>query len=604
MKIYLRILKFAKPYKLYVIISLLSSIMYVLTNGLSLWIIGSLLSSVMNKDSVITSGINPESFTDKVNHLIFSFIDGSSEISLLQYLSLTLIISFALKNLFFYINNISLSYAQNGMLTNIRTRIFNKLQNLSLSFFKNRKSSVLTAIIIHDVNMLRMTFTQTVQNLFNQPLNVLFCLVMLVLINLKLALVSFIIIPVSAYITIKLSASIRRKAKRSSKQIAAIMNIVIENLSGIKIVKAFTREKSEIKKFDIEAKGLFKKQFKLDTLRFMSTPLNDMVGATIGAVLLWIGGKQVLITGTLSGDGFIKFFTFLFAMFQPAKKLAGVNVEISRGVASAERVFKVLDSKETYNEKNKIILNEFNHSIEFSNVSFAYDKNNNVLNNINLKIKKNENIALVGVSGAGKTTFADLIPRYYNVIDGGIFIDNTNINDINVHSLRRKIGIVSQDSILFNESVYNNIKYGNENATSEDIYKAADIANAIEFVNKFPEKFDTLVGEKGTKVSGGQKQRIAIARAIIKNPDILILDEATSALDSESELKIKEAIDKISSNKTLIVIAHRLSTIKNADRILLFKDGKIIEEGNHKKLYELNGEYRKLYNIQFDEKNM
>ena len=602
MKVYLRILKFAKPYKFYVFISLISSILYVLTNGLSLWIIGSLLSSVMNKNSVVTTQLSSESFTDKVNSLIFSFIDGTNEISLLKYLSITLIISFALKNLFFYINNISLSYAQNGMLTNIRNQIFNKFQNLSLSFYKNRKTSVLTAIIIHDVNMLRMTFTQTVQNLFNQPLNVLFCLVMLTLINLKLALVSFIIIPISAYITIQLSASIRRKAKRSSKQIAALMNIVIENLSGIRIVKAFTREKSEIKKFDLEAKGLFKKQFKLDSLRFMSSPLNDMVGATIGAILLWIGGKQVLITHTLSGDGFIKFFTFLFAMFQPAKKLAGVNVEISRGVASAERVFKVLDSKETYNEKGKIELTEFNHNIEFREVTFAYNPKINVLNSINIKIKKNESIALVGASGAGKTTFADLIPRYYNVINGGIYIDNKNINDINVHSLRKKIGIVSQDSILFNESIYENIKYGDENATPEEIYNAADIANATEFINKCPQKYNTLVGEKGTKVSGGQKQRIAIARAVLKNPDILILDEATSALDSESEFKIKKAIDTISSNKTLIVIAHRLSTIKNADRILFFKDGQIIEQGNHKELYELNGEYRKLYNIQFDVK--
>tara|TARA_B100000965_G_scaffold219051_1_gene183384 strand:- start:3368 stop:5176 length:1809 start_codon:yes stop_codon:yes gene_type:complete len=599
MKIYLRILEFAKPYRFYIILSIFASFLYVITNGLSLWIIGSLLSSVMSGGAIINDSVSPITFTDKINRLIFSFIDTNNKIELLKFLSIMLLVSFLFKNIFFYINNIALSYAQNGMIKNIRESIFEKYQNLSISFFKQRKSSVLTSIIIHDVNILKTTFTQTVQNLFNQPLNVIFCIIMLFLINVNLAMISFIIIPLSAYITLKLGSSIRRKALRSSKQIAELMNIVIENINGIKIVKAFTGEKNEIAKFNKEGKGLFNKEFRLDSLRFLTTPVNDMIGAMIGAVLLWVGGKQVLISYTLTGDGFIKFFTFLFSMFTPAKKLAGVSVEINRGIASAERVFDILDNKEVYDNNNKCNIDGFSNSIEFKDASFAYENNNNVLNKINIKINKGEFIALVGESGAGKTTFADLIPRYYSIKNGEILFDGININDINIRSLREKIGIVPQDSILFNDTIYNNIKYGNLSSSKKEILQAAEIANATDFITSFQNKFDTYIGEKGTKISGGQKQRIAIARAIIKNPEILILDEATSALDSKSEVKINDAINKISKTKTIIVIAHRLSTIKNADRILFFKKGEIIESGNHNDLYNLKGEYFNLYNVQF-----
>ena len=600
MKVYLKILKFAGPYKFFITISIIASIFYVFTNGVSLWIIGSLLSSVMNGGSLVSN--NSLTFTEKINDYIFYFIDMDNKFQLLKFLSFSLIVSFFFKNIFFYINNVALSYAQNGMIKNIREDLFKKYQNLSLSFYKKNKSSVLNSIIIHDVNILKTTFTQTVQNAFNQPLNVLFCIVVLFLINYKLAIISFIIIPVSAYITLNLGASIRRKAMRSSKQVASLMNIVLESISGIKIVKAFTSEKNEIDKFNKESKELFNKEFKLDSLRFMSTPINDMIGAMIGAILLWVGGQQVLVTSTLTGDGFIKFFTFLFAMFQPAKKLAGVSIEINRGIASAERVFSILDSKEIYTNKGTNLINGFNKNIEFSNVTFAYEDSKNVLKNINITINKGEFVALVGESGAGKTTFADLIPRFYDIKSGKIKIDSLNLDEIDIYSLRSLIGLVPQDSILFNDTIYNNIKFGNKSASSDQIYKAAEIANAAEFINEFPNKFDTLIGEKGAKISGGQKQRIAIARAIIKNPEILILDEATSALDSNSETKISESINKLSKSKTLVVIAHRLSTIKGADKILLFKNGEIIESGNHSELYNLNGEYRKLYDAQFTKK--
>ncbi len=600
MKVYLRLLRFVKPYKIFVIFSIISSVLYVLTNGLSLWIIGSLLSSVMSDNITNFQTINPSSFTDKINNFLFSYINTNNKMELLKFLSYSLLISFFFKNVFFYINNVSLSYAQNGIIASIRNKIFIKYQNLSLKFFKNKKTSDLTSILIHDVGIIKNTFNHTVQNLFNQPLNVLFFLITLILINFHLTLICFIVIPISVFITIKLSASIRRKAMRSTKQTAKLMNVVIENISNIKIVKAFTSQLNQINKFNNHNSNLFLKEFKLESLRFLNTPILDIMGAVIGALLLLFGGKLVLVDQSLSSDGFIKFFTFLFAMFQPAKKIANVNVEINRGISSAERIFNILDDNqiEEFDDNSKIRIDKIS-KIDFKNVTFAYDNNIDVLKNINVSIKKGDFIALVGESGSGKTTFSDLIMNFHYLKNGIINIDNIDIRDINVNSLREKIGLVSQDSILFNDTVSNNIKLGSPKSNSNHVIESAKKANAFEFIQKMTNKFETNIGEKGVKISGGQKQRLAIARAIIKNPDVMILDEATSALDSKSEDKIQKAIDSLSNEMTLIIIAHRLSTIKKADKILFFDNGEIIENGTHEELMNLNGKYKKLHDLQF-----
>ena len=604
MKVYLRLLSFVKPFKIFVLFSIISSVLYVLTNGLSLWIIGSLLSSVMSDSITNLQTINPNSFTDRINNFLFSYINTNNKMDLLKFLSYSLLLSFFFKNIFFYINNVSLSYAQNGIIASIRNKIFIKYQNLSLNFFKNKKTSDLTSILIHDVGIIKNTFNQTVQNLFNQPLNVLFFLITLILINLQLTLICFIVIPVSVFITVKLSASIRRKAMRSTKQTAKLMNVVIENISNVKIVKAFTSQLNQIKKFDKFNSNLFSKEFRLESLRFLNTPILDMMGALIGALLLLFGGKLVLVNQSLSPDGFIKFFTFLFAMFQPAKKIANVNAEINRGISSAERVFNILDTTEIeeFDDNSKIEIDKID-KIDFKDVTFSYDKKVNVLKNINVSIKKGDFIALVGESGSGKTTFSDLIMNFHTFKNGNINIDDIDIRNINVNSLRKKIGLVSQDSILFNDTISNNIKLGSPQSSNKDVYESAKKANAFEFIEKMSDKFDANIGEKGVRISGGQKQRLAIARAIIKNPDILILDEATSALDSHSERKIQEAIDSFSNEMTLIIIAHRLSTIKKADKILFFDSGEIVENGTHEELMKLNKKYKKLYDLQFGVKH-
>ncbi len=600
MNIYLRILKFAKPYYLYIFISLITSFCYVVTNGLSLWIVGSLLTSVMTEGSLVNDSFD-SSFTNQINQFLFGYIDFNDKVKLLKLLSYSLLVSFLLKNIFFYINNISLSYAQNSIIYDIRNKVFTKYQNMSYKFFKNKKSSELTSILMHDVGVLKTTFHHTVQNLFNQPLNVLFFFITLLFINFKLTIICLIIIPISAFITIQLSSSIRRKAMRSTKLLAALMNVIIENIQNIKIIKSFTNQEHQINKFKKQGSDLFDKDFRLEKLYFLNTPVLDMIGAIIGAVLLWIGGKAVLIDGNMSSDGFIKFFTFLFAMFQPAKKIAGVSVEINKGIASAQRVFNILDDQqiELYNNKDKIGIDNFKNTLEFNNVIFSYNGRQNVLDNINININKGDFIALVGESGSGKTTFIDLILNFYKVNSGSINIDGININDININSLRNKFGLVSQDNFLFNDTIYNNIRFGDLNARDEKIYDAAKRANAFDFINQFPDKFKTLVGENGTKLSGGQKQRIAIARTILKNPDILIFDEATSALDSKSESKIQESVQQLSKDKTVIVIAHRLSTIKDANKILFFDNGTITGQGSHSQLYKSNKEYKNIYDLQF-----
>ena len=600
MNIYLRILKFAKPYYLYIFISLITSFCYVITNGLSLWIVGSLLTSVMTEGSLVNDSFD-SSFTNQINQFLFGYIDFNDKVKLLKLLSYSLLVSFLLKNIFFYINNISLSYAQNSIIYDIRNKVFTKYQNMSYKFFKNKKSSELTSILMNDVGVLKTTFHHTVQNLFNQPLNVLFFFITLLFINFKLTIICLIIIPISAFITIQLSSSIRRKARRSTKLLAALMNVIIENIQNIKIIKSFTNQEHQINKFKKKGSDLFDKDFRLEKLYFLNTPVLDMIGAIIGAVLLWIGGKAVLIDGNMSSDGFIKFFTFLFAMFQPAKKIAGVSVEINKGIASAQRVFNVLDDQqiELYNNKDKIGIDNFKNTLEFNNVIFSYNGRQNVLDNINININKGDFIALVGESGSGKTTFIDLILNFYKVNSGSINIDGININDININSLRKKFGLVSQDNFLFNDTIYNNIRFGDLNARDEKIYDAAKRANAFDFINQFPDKFKTLVGENGAKLSGGQKQRIAIARTILKNPDILIFDEATSALDSKSESKIQESVQQLSKDKTVIVIAHRLSTIKDANKILFFENGTITGQGSHPQLYKSNKEYKNIYDLQF-----
>jgi len=359
----------------------------------------------------------------------------------------------------------------------------------------------------------------------------------------------------------------------------------------------------ELQKFLKENKKYFNLTFKQENVKNLMTPINDLIGVSLGVLLLWIGGREVLVYGTLSPDGFVRFIVYLFAMLQPARKLGNVNAQIQSGLASAERVFSITDVKSNIIEKsNPKGIRKFKKELEFKNVDFKYEKSNVYsLENVSLTISKGMVVAIVGGSGSGKTTMIDLIPRFFDVTDGSIMIDGEDIRNFSINDLRNMMGIVSQETILFNDTIANNINYGNLDFNLEKIKSASDAANALEFIENLPEGFNTIVGEKGTRLSGGQKQRISIARAILKNPEILILDEATSALDSESEKKVQSAIDTLIKNRTVIVIAHRLSTITQSNNIIVLDNGKIVESGSHEQLLTLKGKYKSLYNIQFGE---
>ena len=602
MKYFFQIFKFAKPYKLRICISLICSFLFVITNAISLWLISSLLSTVLNPNNKSNAIIeeNKNSIIIYFEKITKNLLGTESGMEQLKMLCLLMILVYLLKNIFYYFSNITMNYVNNKIIMDIRNKVFTHIQGLPLSFFHNNKLGEISSITMGDSARMRVAINATINKLTKHPLNIIIMLIMLFLINVKMTLYSLIVIPLIGIVVIKIGESIRRKTTRSSKQIAGIMSILHENLSGMQVVKSFVQEKSENKKFKKEAKKYFELIYKQSKLSSILTPTNDMIGVCIAVLLLWMGGKEVFVYNNLDPDSFIKFIVYLFAMLQPAKNLAGVNIQIQTSIAAAERVFTILDSPQQKDEKGDCEIEDFTDSINFENVSFSYNPNENpVLNNISFTVPKGKVYAIVGKSGSGKSTLANLLPRLYEIINGKILIDNKSISEIKISSIRNLIGSVSQDTFLFDDTIKNNIAYGSKNKNIKDVIRAAKLANANDFINDLELKYDTIIGERGVKLSGGQKQRISIARALLKNSPILILDEATSSLDTESENEVQKAIENLLIDRTVIVIAHRLSTIINSDKILVVEKGKVVEEGTHKELISLNKKYKELYDIQF-----
>lgn len=602
MKLYFRILKYIKPYRTLVILSLLCSFIFIAMNSLSVWMIGSLISAIINPDKIPIIE-NPETLNDTLKLFTQKLIGDGTKVEQLKTLCGLMIIIFLIKNISLYISKVTMSFTQNKLISDIRDELFSHMQKLSISFYDKNKTSEMSSILVTDVAKMRAAFIQSVQNLIVEPLNLLIFISLLLIISPKMTMISIIIIPLSGYLIIKIGSSLRRKATRTSMQIAELINTLQQSLYGIRVVKAFSMENYETNKFVKENLKYFNLLFKQDKLSNIVTPINDMIGVIIAVIILWFGGTEVFQETGLTSDDFMKFILLLFAAMQPIRKLGGVNAQIQTGLASSERVFSILDTQITVHDKETTYnLNEFKESICFKNVYFKYELGEKPsLKNINITIEKGDTIAIVGTSGAGKSTFVDLIPRFYDVTTGEIIIDGINIKDIRIKELRGQMGIVTQNTILFNDTIFHNISYGMKNITKDDIIKAAKAAYADEFIVNLPNQYDTKIGEDGILLSGGQRQRISIARAILRNPNILILDEATSSLDSESEKFVQNAIDNLVKDRTVILIAHRLSTIKNANKILVFDKGEIVESGNHQELYIMDGIYKRLYDLQFSE---
>ena len=519
----------------------------------------------------------------------------------LQVLCVSILIIFLLKNVFFYLKNITLTIVQFRLITELRNKLYKHFHKLSLSFFNQHKSGELTSIVVNDVANMRQALTIGFQRIFVEPINIIAFTALLFIISWKLALIAITIIPLAGLVIVNISRSIRRKSRRTAVKIAGITNIITETLTSMRVVKAFAMEDYEVDRFSNETSNYYNLIFRRARLRSLAPPITETMGVFIGVALLWVGGTEVLNAQGLTSEDFIRFILIMFSGLQPIRSLSNVFAEIQVGAASAERVFVILDNPPTIvDEFDAVIIDTFEDKIQINDVSFEYESDDTVLKNISFDIEKGSAVALVGSSGSGNSTLADLIPRFYDVNQGAIEIDGQDIRHVTLNSLRRLMGIVTQETILFNDTIRANIAYGQKNIDDKQVIAAATAANALEFIEELPEGLNTVIGEKGVKLSGGQKQRLAIARAIMKNPPILILDEATSALDTESERLVQEALGTLMTDRTVLVIAHRLSTVTNADNIIVLEKGQIKEMGTHDELIKKNGLYSNLYTVQFN----
>jgi len=602
-----RLFRFVLAHWPFLLLSTLAAFFFVIFNSASIWITATMINNIlidfneMLVENQRLSSLSELTMNDRLKLLSNSLLLKDTAISTVSAVCVALIVVFSAKNISLYIKNITLSIVQYRLIRDLRNKLYSHFHYLSLSYFNKNKSGELTAVLVNDIDNMRNSLSIMFQKLFVEPINIIILMSLLFIVSTKLALIALLIIPVSGIIIFGISHSIRRRSARSQAQLAGMTSMIAETIGSMRIVKAFATKGFEINRFAKETQKYYKLMLRRDRLRFVSSPVSETFGATIAALLLWVGARDVLVIESISSEDFLRFILLLFSLFQPLKNLTNVVNELQNGLASADRVFAIMDIKSDIQDvDNAVEANDLKKTLSFDNVSFSYgDEKDKVLNNINFQINKGEILALVGPSGAGKSTLVDLIPRFYDTLSGSIKIDGKDIKELKINSLRSLMGIVTQETFLFDDSVKANIAYGVENISDDKIKDAAIAANAHEFIKELPDGYNTIIGERGVSLSGGQKQRIAIARAIVKNPPILILDEATSSLDSESEKHVQSAIENLMSERTVFVIAHRLSTVHNANKILVLENGQIVQEGKHDELVNIDGLYKQLHKMQF-----
>jgi len=532
---------------------------------------------------------------------VLTLIGGQTRMDKLLRVCIIMVLVFFIKNVFWYAQSFLITRVEQGVIRDIRNDVYHKYQTMSLSYYHGQKTGELISRITNDIMLVRGAIGEGFSTLLKAALNFIFFLSLAFLASWRMALISLVVLPPAVIAIGLLSKKLRSRSIVSQQKMAAVASILQETVSGIRVVKAFNMENFELAKFKKIAQEYYKTMVRLSRIGYLSVPLTEVLGVSVGALILWYGGQQIL-SGGLTTSTFILFLVATFSTMEPVKKISQVNIEIQQGLAAGKRLFEILDMPvEISDKQNAIEIKQLNDSIKYQNVSFKYHTGDFSLSNINIELKKGEILALAGPSGGGKSTLVDLLPRFYDVTGGKITIDGIDIRDISTKSLRSLMGIVTQEIILFNDTVANNIAYGQKDASIEQIKQAAHAAFADEFIENLPEGYDTIIGDRGVKLSGGQKQRLSIARALFKDPPILIFDEATSSLDTESEQLIQKAINNLLSGRTVIVVAHRLSTIRNADKILVIDKGRIVEEGSHGDLIASNGPYKRLYDMQFME---